>query len=121
MGGGGCYGDLGPKIKKCLHLKLERFCIRILLKTKEEKKVFIGTVFIYTMMTKKWAKISLRSVKNVVFPYSSFWSTGQWKGGYSPPPWLRYWQSGKQDFFTKKYYTKKRPIRRSSGNNRIIR
>ena len=37
-------------------------------------------------------KDSLRSAKNVLFSLFAFWSTGQWGGGgYSSPPWLRYW------------------------------
>ena len=34
----------------------------------------------------------LEVLKTWYFPYSAFWSAGQW-GGYSTPtyPWLRYW------------------------------
>ena len=35
----------------------------------------------------------LEVLKTWYFPYSAFWSAGQWGGGYSPPPppWLNYW------------------------------
>ena len=38
----------------------------------------------------------LEVLKTWYFPYSAFWSAGQWGGGIAPPrppPWLRYWLS----------------------------